>query len=89
MGAFTKLHVETSTPTPISAKDSFAQHTTHTKDECPTSTHRRKVHMARATTRQTVTTTWGNGQKTRSYIDACTCQFCGHTWQQEWCTAGF
>jgi hypothetical protein len=73
--AFTRVKQETSAPYAIPARDGFASHNTHERDVCPTSTHRRKTHMARATTRQTVTTTYG---------DHCQCQFCGHQWQQEW-----
>lgn len=72
---------------PIAQGDTWAQHNEFTTGECPTSTHSKKRHMATATERQTITITWGDGRRSRSYADKCKCQFCGHEWLQEWMPA--
>ena len=59
-------------------------HNTYTQNSCPASTNRRKCHQGRATTRQTVTTTYGDGHTSKSYVDQVACEFCGHAFKAEW-----
>jgi hypothetical protein len=73
-----------SAPYPTKEKDFFADHVGPTRGQCPTSTHKKQVHVAHALTRQTITTTFSNKQVTTTFLDHCVCQFCGHVWEQEW-----
>lgn len=83
--AFQKVSEAKSEPYPVN--DGWADHNGFTRGECPTSDHSKRVHRARADMRQTVTITWGDGRRSKSYIDHCKCRFCGHKWKQEWMPA--
>lgn len=57
--------------------------------ECPSpeNTHRKRYHQSHATHRQTITATWSDGSRSRSYVDRVVCAHCGHSWDQEWMSA--
>ena len=82
---FTRVSTIKSEPVPFTARDTWS---TGEVGCCPTSDHRKKYHKTFPTHRITVTTTCGDGQKSKSYIDRCKCQFFGFEWEQEWMPAG-
>jgi hypothetical protein len=76
-----------SEPRPVDPRDEWGEHITGARDSCPDSSHSKRMHRGRASTRVTVETLWSNGGRSRTYVDHCRCDYCGFEWNQEWMTA--